>query len=141
MSDVIDKVKQVYAQLDKHNLSTLDSIYAADICFIDPATRIEGLQDLRTHFASIYENVLYCRFHYEAQQMQNDDSAFLSWQMQFAHPKLKQGSEITVQGASFLKFNERVYYHRDWFDMGQMLYEHVPLLGTLVGKVKKRVQK
>jgi hypothetical protein len=32
-----------------------------------------------------------------------------------------------------------VYLHRDYFDAGALLYEHLPVLGTLIGWLKRRL--
>ena len=42
--------------------------------------------------------------------------------------------------ASYLKTrNGKIYYHRDYFDMGAMVYEQLPLLGRIVRKIKQRL--
>ena len=33
--------------------------------------------------------------------------------------------------------NGKIYYHRDYFDMGSLLYEHLPLLGKIIQKLNK----
>ena len=56
------------------------------------------------------------------------------------HPKFLKGQSVRVEGASFLKTrNGKIYYHRDYFDMGSLLYEHLPLLGKIIQKIKQRV--
>jgi hypothetical protein len=35
--------------------------------------------------------------------------------------------------------NGKIYYHRDYFDMGAMLYEHLPLLGRIIQRLKHRL--
>ena len=56
------------------------------------------------------------------------------------HPSLRAGDTIRVEGASYLRtHNGKIYYHRDYFDMGAMLYEHLPLLGRIVQRIKKRL--
>ena len=59
--------------------------------------------------------------------------------MRFAHPKLNGHKEITVTGVSEIKFDERITYHRDYFDVGSMFYEQVPILKTIIQALKKRL--
>jgi hypothetical protein len=40
---------------------------------------------------------------------------------------------VEVQG-------DKVLYQRDYYDAGEMLYEHLPVLGWAVRGVKKRVR-
>ncbi len=61
--------------------------------------------------------------------------------MTYSHPKLRAGEKIQVMGNSLLRFDQnRVYFHRDYVDMGAMLYEHVPLLGAAIRYLKRRMQ-
>jgi hypothetical protein len=36
--------------------------------------------------------------------------------------------------------NDRVVLQRDYYDAGEMIYEHLPLLGWAVRSVKRRVR-
>jgi hypothetical protein len=72
----------------------------------------------------------------------SDNQAALYWTMSFCHPKLNQGSEIVVEGHSYLvEQDNKVIKHRDYLDVGAMLYEHIPLLGSVVKTVKRRAAK
>lgn len=83
-------------------------------------------------------NVSYCRFEI-TDVVANDGQAFITWTMSFAHPKLNGHKEITVTGVSEIKFDERITYHRDYFDVGSMFYEQVPILKTIIQALKKRL--
>ncbi|MEL7287824.1 MAG: nuclear transport factor 2 family protein, partial [Pseudomonadota bacterium] len=62
------------------------------------------------------------------------------WTMDLQHPKLQKGAPISVNGVSHLKFRDgQVIYHRDYFDLGEMLYENLPLLGSVVRTIKQRL--
>ncbi len=135
----ISSVVEVYQKLDKHNLQLLDEIYHPDVIFEDAAHRLEGRVALYDYFQSLYTNVTRCDFLIDEQQ-QVGDTGFLTWTMELVHPKLKNGSPISVSGASHLKFSQdQVIYHRDYFDLGEMLYENLPLLGSVIKIVKRRL--
>lgn len=135
----VQTVGQFYCQLSKHTLHHLPEIYHQDVVFADPAHRIEGLESLHQYFVNLYQNVQRCEFTiYEQHQI--EQTAFLVWTMQLQHPKLASGRVIDVQGMSQIKFqDDKVIYHRDYFDLGEMLYEQLPLLGSLVRAVKRRL--
>ena len=60
--------------------------------------------------------------------------------MTYSHKQLNSGKPITVEGHSFIMGDDsKVTYHRDYVDLGQMLYEHIPVLGRLIQWVKKRM--
>ncbi len=61
--------------------------------------------------------------------------------MTFSHPRLRGSAPVTVEGATRLEFDEtgKVCLHRDYFDLGAMLYEQLPLLGSVVRTIKGRL--
>ena len=133
-SEVIDKFCRLYESLDKHNLDQLGLVYSDDINFVDALHNLHGLDQLNDYYA----NLLYCRFSIE-QVIEDQGQASVIWTMEYAHPKINKANAIVVNGCSYLKYDEKIYYHRDFLDMGQMLYEHLPLLGAVIRTVKKRV--
>jgi len=50
---------------------------------------------------------------------------------------------VLLDGISVIRFDEEdlVVYHRDYFDVGAMVYEHVPVVRFFVRQVKKRLQR
>lgn len=115
----------------------LADVYSDDIVFVDALHEIKGLTSLEQYFAGMYENLLYCRFNIHDVQA-NESSAYLSWKMEYAHPKLGGRKNIVVDGVTHLMYDEKVTYHRDYADMGQMLYEQIPLVGSVIRQIKKR---
>jgi hypothetical protein len=62
--------------------------------------------------------------------------------MKLKHPKLNGGQPVEVNGVSQIRFSgDRVIYHRDYFDLGEMLYENIPLLGVVIRNIKQRLGK
>ena len=134
-----DKFVDVYQNLDKQDLSELKNIYHDDIVFEDPAHRMEGWEELSDYFSRLFDAVDYCSFNV-IEQVCHEDIAYVQWVMTFQHPKLQSGKSRLVHGCSRLVFAEgKVIHHRDYFDMGQMLYEGIPLLGPIVRKIKARL--
>ena len=140
MSESLSRFIALYQQLDRQQLHRLPEIYAEQVLFIDPAHRIEGLAALSDYFAALYERLSYCRFEIVSQQQQGAQ-AWLGWVMTFSHPRLAAGQPIRVEGATRLEFDAagKVMVHRDYFDLGALLYEQLPLLGPLVRLIKGRL--
>ncbi len=141
---LLDKVTSLYQRFDPALLSALDQIYDVDVVFEDPLHRVEGLIELRRYFSGMVHGLDECRFtfkHILEQTGQGDEpnQAVLFWTMNYRHRKLKGGQPLSLEGSSHLQFRERVIYHRDYFDAGAMLYEHVPVLGYVIGKIKARL--
>ncbi|MBT2772536.1 nuclear transport factor 2 family protein [Halomonas sp. ISL-60] len=129
-----------FNKLDNTCTEKLYEVYTEDVVFSDPLHKIEGREALERYFLSMYENVKQCQFSYHTRQLQNNQ-AFVTWTMVFVHPKLAGGRTIEVEGCSALTFSEdgRVMRHRDYFDAGAMLYEHLPLMGSVIRWLKKRL--
>lgn len=135
----IGSVVDIYQKLDKHNLHLLEEMYHPDVIFEDAAHRLEGRDALYEYFQALYTNVIRCDFVIHEQQ-QVGDSGFITWTMELLHPKLQNGTPVMVNGASHIKFSQgQVIYHRDYFDLGEMLYENLPLLGAVIKTVKQRL--
>ncbi|MGL4356378.1 MAG: nuclear transport factor 2 family protein [Aeromonas popoffii] len=130
----------LYQQLDKQQLYRLPEVYAEKVIFIDPAHRIEGLTALTDYFAALYQRLADCRFEITSQQQQGRE-AWISWVMTLSHPRLAAGQPVRVEGATHLEFDaaDKVCLHRDYFDLGAMLYEQLPLLGPVVRTIKGRL--
>ena len=140
MDEPLARFVALYQQLDRQQLHRLSEVYADEVIFIDPAHRIEGLAALSDYFAALYQRLAYCRFVITSQQQQGRQ-AWLGWTMTFSHPRLRGGKPVTVEGATRLELDEegKVCLHRDYFDLGAMLYEQLPLIGPLVRTIKGRL--
>lgn len=136
-NSVVDDLKETFATADKLSTDDLLGIYTNEIVFVDPLGRIEGLDNLGHYFSGVYKNVISCRFDY-LEECRLDNRTSIKWDMYFRHPKLKGGQEITVRGVSLLEFADKITYHEDIYDVGSLIYEHVPLVGGPVRFLKKR---
>lgn len=135
----IDRFTAIYRNLDKHNLSSLEELYAEDVCFQDPAHILRGRQTLLRYFEQLYANVTSCHFAISSAH-QDGDAGFVVWEMNLQHPSLNRGNVFTVHGCSHLLFRDGlVEFHRDYFDLGEMLYERLPFIGRVVRKIKQRL--
>ena len=129
----------VYHQLDKNNLELLEALYHQDIHFQDPVHQISGLDNLMAYCKFMYSNTTHCRFHI-FDVIFDGEQAGVYWTMKYRHPKLNGGDTITVEGHTQVKGDgELVTVHRDYLDMGAMVYEHAPLLGRFVRWLKHRL--
>ena len=63
----------------------------------------------------------------------------VTWTMSLKHPRLNGGDPVIVPGSSLIRFREKVFYHRDYFDGGAMLYEQLPFIGMVIRAIKARV--
>jgi len=136
----MDTFLRTYQKLTAGNLQELANLYTEDIRFIDPVHEIKGLNRLTEYFANLYSSIGRIGFQFSHQVRQGAEG-YVQWQMTFTHPRLKKGREIVVPGASYLHFTgeDKVNLHQDYFDLGAMLYEHLPMLGGIISTIKRRL--
>lgn len=135
----LSKFADIYTGLNKSNLHTLKNIYHSDIKFKDPLHEVAGIAQLISYFENLYTNLASCTFDI-THQILSDKEAAIYWDMTYVHPKLNGGKAISVSGHSHLKaLDGKVIYHRDYLDVGAMLYEHIPVLGHMVRYVKNNI--
>ena len=129
---------KVYQTLSTDNLDLLSMIYHQDIIFIDPMHELKGFENLSEYFKSLYENLSSCEF-VNDNIISQEDQAAIYWTMTYQHPKLNSGHVVTVMGHSHIKgYEDKVIHHRDYIDLGAMLYEQLPFLGRIIKFIKNK---
>jgi len=138
---LIGRVMKSYGSITPDNPNALKPLYTNDVYFEDPAHGIQGIAPLMDYFDNLFGNITSCEFKFHSQLTDGKD-IFLTWTMSFQHKHLQKGKTVRVEGASYLKSRKgKIYFHRDYFDLGAMVYENVPLLGRLIQSIKKRLGK
>ncbi|GAB1256801.1 nuclear transport factor 2 family protein [Aurantivibrio plasticivorans] len=136
---MFSEFKQFYTHFSDHELGKLDVIYAKDVVFTDPIHSIKGRAALHHYFADLCENVEECRFEF-LDELVLDNAAYIKWDMHFSHPKIQKGHPLTLRGVTQLQFGkDGISYHEDFYDMGAMLYEHVPVIGRCIRWLKRNL--
>ncbi len=136
-SPLIERFKDYFRVLHESDLSQLRTIYADNIVFKDPVHEIRGLVELEDYFTSMCADLSDCRFEY-LDELVTDDAAYVKWMMHFKHPRLGNRL-ISVRGVSHLKIGDKIEFHEDFYDMGAMLYEQLPVLGNVTRWLRMRL--
>jgi len=136
---LVSRVVEAYQNLDPTRLDEVATLYTSDVYFEDPTHGVQGKTAVLAHFSNTFEKLQGCSFSFHRTVSDGAD-IFLAWTMTAKHPKVLKGKVVRVEGASYLKTrNGKIFYHRDYFDMGSLLYEHLPFLGKISQKIKQRV--
>nr|WP_218953763.1 nuclear transport factor 2 family protein [Pseudomonas sp. SbOxS1] len=139
VADFLRSFASEFAALDGSNLHRLEQLYSHDVRFSDPLHEVQGLAALQEYFTELYANVSELGFTFHGHDQVQDGVGYLRWTLHYRHPRLRHGQPIEVVGCSYLLWHEKVYQHRDYFDAGALLYEHLPLMGTAIGWLKGRL--
>jgi len=137
----IERAKDAFTRLDATHLDVVEEFYDKGLEFFDPIGSIKGREKMRAYYQKMYQDLKSIKFTYKDAIVQ-DKSVVLVWTMTYATEKLNSGEPITIDGMSMIKYGgaeDKVIYHRDYFDVGAMVYEHIPVLGWGVRKVKAKL--
>lgn len=136
-----DKIKFFFDHLSKDNLSLVDDFYHPGVKFIDPIGTIDSSEGIKKYYENMYKNVKFIKFDF-SEFHEAGTNIVAVWKMTLQADKLNGGEPITVDGNSVITFDEsgKATYHRDYFDMGQFIYEHIPVVGYVIKKIKNRLK-
>lgn len=142
MNTLIEQLKLVYTNWGEASLAQLPNIYAQNVVFEDAIHKVEGLDGLLSYFTHTMAGLTSCRFEFH-DQVELDGKIVLTWTMHYAHPRLKKGEDLTLEGITWLTLDDqegKVVYHRDYYDLTEMVLDHVPVLGWACQQVKQRLK-
>ena len=137
----IEKIQHFFNIANKDNMRKVcEDFYDEKIIFEDPISKISGREDMIKYYNHMYENVSEIKFKF-SNEMAKGNSVYASWTMTLKASGLRGGEPVAVDGVSYFEFNKagKAIYHRDYFDVGSMVYEHIPVLGYAVKYVKGRL--
>jgi ketosteroid isomerase-like protein len=141
MAGNLQRSKEFFDKLDSSHMDLVDGFYDKDAVFQDPVHQLKGGPAIKGYYEGLYKNVETIRFEY-GKSMESGDMVSLTWRMYLKAAGIEGGKEITVDGVSVITFGGKegkAVTHRDYFDMGEFVYERVPVLRTIVGYIKKRL--
>lgn len=139
MSPLLEDFCRSYQQFDQQLIAKLPELYNQDVRFCDPVHCIDGLGNLTRYFERQLDNVGSCQFDIR-QVVEQGNQATVIWDMHLQHPRLNRGRMNSTSGCTYLEFQDNIHYHRDYFDLGCMLYEQLPLLGGIVRRIRKSLR-
>lgn len=141
MQELVSRIKSAWSKFDLASIEEIEPLYADDAVFIEPAGEIQGRERIFNHFRQSCDNLIDCRFEFDdTQEVIGENRACLVWTMHFRQQKLQSGKLLTASGITLFNYDNQITLHRDWFDLGEMVYENLPLMGVVVRLIKGRLQ-
>ncbi|WP_159077602.1 nuclear transport factor 2 family protein [Polynucleobacter rarus] len=133
----IESLKIQYEQISVESVDQLIQLYSPDARFKDPFNLVFGRDAIRDIFLKMFEQVDSPQFVIR-EVLQQESSACLLWEFKFKF-KCWDTSEKSLTGVSWLQFDHTnlVSSHTDYWDPAEGIYEHLPLIGSLMRGLKK----
>jgi steroid Delta-isomerase len=133
------RLANYFNTLSPESVKSIGDFYTGDAYFRDPFNEIRGAAELERIFAEMFERLIEPRFTI-TEIIASEQGAFLVWNFDFRIKSLKPNVVRRIHGTSHVRFaaDGRVNYHRDYWDAAGELYEHFPLVGSLMRWLKKR---
>ena len=140
MSDRLDNLIRYFETITEATVPQLRDFYAADAYFKDPFNEVHKVEQIEHIFARMFGPLSEPRFIVHT-RIEQGDAAFLTWDFRFRIKKYKPDVEQVIRGGSHLCFDaqNKVCYHRDYWDAAEELYEKLPLIGGLMRFMKRRM--
>jgi ketosteroid isomerase-like protein len=132
----VQRVVDFFEHLTRADLAHLAQIYTDDASFKDPFNEVRGAAAIGRIFEHMFDTLEAPRFVVHEAVVEGRQ-CFLTWDFVF----VRAGGELVVRGASHLALADdgRIAMHRDYWDAAEELYEKLPLLGSLMRWVKRRI--
>ena len=140
MSERLDHLIGYFETITEATVPKLRDFYAADASFKGPLNEVHKVEQIEQIFAHMFGPLSEPRFIVHT-RIEQGDEAFLTWDFRFRIKKYKPDVEQVIRGGSHLCFDaqNKVCYHRDYWDAAEELYEKLPLIGGLMRFVKRRM--
>lgn len=127
--DLTQQFEAFYRNFAQTDLKDFEKIYDWKLTFVDTIHAVGGIEAVTDSLMSSRVNIIHCTFEFDRRALQ-DGHGFFQWRMHFAYPRVEAERTQSVRGCSLIKVEYgKIVYHKDFYDLGAMLYERVPVLG------------
>jgi len=115
-------------------------VYAPDAFFNDTLKTVYGADKIEAYFLATAQNSESVTAKFEDVTRANDGTYYFRWIMDTRLKKVARGETIRTLGITHVRFDEqgRVLIHQDYWDTAVGLWDHVPVVGTMVRSIKAR---
>lgn len=136
----VARVCAFWEGLSPATLAALTSVYHDDVRFIDPFNDVHGAPALRALLTRMFDRLVSPRFVVCEVALQ-EHGAMLVWDFHYRLRGEQDARARLIHGVSHLRFSAdgRVIEHRDYWDAAAQVYEHLPVLGSVLRWLKKRI--
>ncbi len=147
MDTAASHIQHGFEGLTLGGVDALAQLYAADARFKDPFNDVQGRGAIAHIFTHMFSQVDAPQFAVTALIVKagTKDGAkgvcaqiYMRWDFSF----VARGRAQTIHGATHFELNAEglITLHRDYWDAAEELYEKIPVLGSILRWLKRRLQ-
>ncbi len=139
-SHALESLVNYWQTLTPASVAAIATVYADEATFRDPFNSVHGIENIRHIFADMFVRLVDPRFTI-LETIEQPHGALLIWDFDFRLKSLKPNQTRRIHGTSHVRFGPdgRVVYHRDYWDAAGELYEELPVVGTLMRWLKRKM--
>jgi len=132
----LEQIIHWFETLTPDMLESIQTIYSEDAQFRDPFNQIAGISGITRVYQHMFDVLNHPGFEITNRIVQGRQ-AFVSWNFNFQI----RGRSFQIQGGTHFLLNTRglIIDHRDYWDVAEELYEKIPLLGSLMRWLKRKL--
>lgn len=138
--DAVARIVAFYENLRPADVERIAELYADDAYFRDPFNEVRGTAAIAAIFRRMFADLDECRFAV-TDVVRDESGAFLVWDFTFRIRRFRPQLPRRIHGVSHLRFDAagRVRWHRDYWDAADELYAKLPVVGSLMRFLKRRL--
>lgn len=140
--EALQRFSHFYSKLEPKRVEALcRACYAPEIWFSDGLKIIEGIDELEAYLIETARAVELCQVEIDEVSRSAAGDYLLRWTMRIRFKRFQRGVDRYSIGVSHLRYTARgqVCYQQDYWDSGANLFEHVPVLGWAIRRIKARL--
>jgi len=132
----VDELFTWYQSLTLESLERIDQFYDDNTYFKDPFNEIHGVQNVKKIFLDMFSELKNPHFVF-VDTITENKQVFVTWDFIFQFKDKK----YTIHGSSHLKLNDenKIFYHRDYWDVGEELFLKIPIIKNVYGVIRKKI--
>lgn len=140
-TDALQRYLQYFETMTPDTVGEIRALAAPDLHFRDPFNDVRDVEKVVTIMQDMFRDTENPKFVILKYQL-TDAWALLKWEMTFTPKKVRCDAPWRIVGLSEVTFSSegKVIEHIDYWDAAENFYERLPLIGTLLRMVKRRLQ-
>ena len=137
----IERFVDFISRLSEENIrAKARKVYAADAYLNDTLKESIGIDRIEAYFIETARAAEEITARVE-DVAESGGNYYFRWTMNVRFKKFKKGETVRSIGMSHIRFNSagQVVLHQDYWDSGSNLFEHIPVVGWLIRRIKARL--